>query len=354
MADEILRYAELTEETVFAQEPPPAAGTGVYLDIASTSLDVPSETDQIIESAFGRAARKKFAGWYSPEGNIVYRTNIRTIIHLFKWALGGYAFTGGAAAVVGPPAVPAQPNIHEAWGSDDRTIDSFLARIGKDRFEHMFRGCTISSLELEVEDEVVQLTVEVATRVDARQPLQAKRTVFLALPSEKEIPFHQVNASIAGVLQQRKMKNLTLSISNNADAESGRYLGERYAGRIPVNERETTCSTEMDYSDLAQIERIWGGPDGPADEGATEFPMSLDFFGGLNADGQEQRLVVELPRVFYTAVETQPSGREETTQPVEIRALTDSVTLDDEATTVETDIYARCENYAPLVGSPST
>ncbi|MGH3090233.1 MAG: hypothetical protein ACRDSJ_23365, partial [Rubrobacteraceae bacterium] len=209
MSDEILRYAELTEETEFAQEPPPAAGSGIYLDIASTSLDVPSETDGITESAFGRAARKKYAGWYSPEGNIVYQTNIRTIIHLFKWALGGYAFTAGAAAVAGPPAVPAQPNIHEAWGSDDRTIDSFLARMGKDQFEHMFRGCVISSIELEVEDEVVQLTVEVATRIDARQPLQSKSAVFQALPSEKDIPFHHVNASISGVLQQRKMKSLT-------------------------------------------------------------------------------------------------------------------------------------------------
>lgn len=346
----LLRYAEVCEETVFAQDPPPPAGSGVYIDIASTSLDVAGETDGIVESAFGRSARKKYAGWYSPEGDLSYQVNIRTIINFVKWTLGGYAFTAGAAG--DPAAVPptnAAPNVHEAWGSDDRTIPSFTARIGKDLFEHLFVGCTVNSLELEVEDELVSLTVELATRVDSRQPLQSKRAVFTALPSEKEIPFHQVNVSIAGVLQRRKMKNLTLSISNNADAESGRYLGERYAGRIPVNERETTCSTEMDYADLQQIERLWGGPDGPSEGGATEFPVSLDYFGGLNANGEEQRLVVELPRVFYTTVETQPSGREETMQPVEIRALTDSVTLADGITTVETDIYARCENYAPVV-----
>lgn len=335
------------EEASYAQDPSPAQGSGVYLDMRSSSLDVPNEADGIVPSAFGRSANQKFAGWYNPSGNVVYPVNIRTIVQILKWALGGYAFTAGAA---GPPVLP---NVHEAWGSDSRILPSFAARVGKDQFEHLFRGCVVDSIQLEVEDTLVTCTVELATSVDAKQPLQLKSVVFAALPKERPIPFHGVRATIAGVLQNRKLKNLTLNVNNNADAESGRYLGSRYAGRVTVNERETTVNTEMDFTDMTQIERIWGGTEGPSDEGSIEFPMSLEFFGGRDEGGQDQRLIVELPRVYYTAVETQPEGRSETSQPVQIRALTGEVTLADGTTKVQTDVYARVTNHASAVMAPA-
>lgn len=348
MANEILRYCELIEETTYAQDPSPAAGNakGIYLDITSTSLDLPNETDGITPSAFGRSARRKFAGWYSPSGDIAYQTNVRTIAAILKWAFGGYAFTAGAAATA---TAPQQLHTHESWGSDSRILPSFCARIGKDNFEHVFKGCVIDSLELEVEDELVSLTFSISSSVDQKAPLQLKSTVFAKLPAEREIPFHAVAVSIAGVVQQRKLKNLTLSVGNNADAESGRYLGSRFAGRIPVNERETTVSTEMDFTDLQQIERIWGGTAGPTSQGAVEFPLEVSLFGGKNANGLDQTVLLQLPRVFYTAVETQPDGRDEMTQPVEMRALTGDVTLLDGTTKVATDVYSRTKNEAAIV-----
>lgn len=341
MADQIVRYVELKEESAYGT--PAAAGSGVYLDINSTTLDVPGEPDSIVESAFGRAARKKYPAFYAPEGNIVYQMNVRTVAHLLKWGLGGYAFTAGTGT-------PPSPNTHECWGSDDRILKSFTSRVGKDVFEHVFQGCVIGSLEIEVEDELTQLTAEIAAQRDSKAALQNRTTVFNALPSEPEIPFHQVTVSIGGQQQTNKVKSLTISVENNADAEAGRYLGNRYPGRLPANEREVTLSLELDFSSTAELERLWGGTSGPTLNGSSEVPISVTFAGGTQ-NGHQMDVVFTFPRVFYTSVETQPSGREEMTQSIEARALTGNVTLLDNSTQVTTDIYARVRNYASAVSA---
>jgi hypothetical protein len=335
MANEILRYAEVVEESTFNVNPAPTQANtrSVYLDVTSISLDAPNETDQIVESAFGRAPGRKYAGFYNPEGDIAYNINVRSIPYFLKWCCGGYAYTAGD---VGPPALP---HGHESWGYDGRTLPSFLGRLGKDQFEHVFHGTTVDSLEFEVEDALTTVTASCSAARDSKGVLQTASSVLSKLPTEIEVPFHAVSVELAGVEQTDKVKNLTLSIANNADAEAGRYLGRRFPGRIPVNERETTISMEMDFSDTAQIERLWGGASGPEASGASTFGVVLSFFGGKDTEDNDLTLTVELPKVFWQTVETQPEGREETVQTVEGRGLATSKELVDGSTTVVTDVY---------------
>lgn len=339
MANTILRYGQIKEETAFDVQPP--ATGGVFIDINSVSLDVPSETDLIVPSSFGRAPRRKRAGFYQPSGNIAYAMDVRTIAFFMKWALGGYAFTAGAA-----PGPPATKNTHESWGSADRILKSFVARIGKDEFEHVFTGCVIDTIELEVEDEFVTCTAEIISARDARATQQAMATVFAALPAESPLTSQDATVRIGGTDESARVKSLTFSLANNADGEAGRGMGSRFARRVPVNERETTFSAELDFESMAQIERIWGGPNGPASSGAAEFPFEITLNGGSDGD-----CVIRLPRAHYTAVETQPEGREEAVQSVEGRAMTENVTLGDTTTTVSTDVYVKSRNNAPAISS---
>lgn len=446
MADRILRYIEVAEQSAFDVDDAllPAQGTGVYLNMASSTLDTPGETNIEVPSAFGRAADEFEPGFYSPSGNVVYPVNIRTIVNFLKWGLGGYAFaagipttfeeqtltfttaadtdggdytvslpdadgvvqnyvftaaasattgdlatqvaagtfsgwdavatgsdvvftatfnadaalgtfdagTSGAAATFAETAAyaPGTLAVHESWGDDIRVLPPILIRVGKDHFEDAFRSMVVESMELSVEDGLTNLTIEFAGQRNFTAVLQAKSAVKAALPKERKIPFHQVDVTIDGVLQQRKMKNLTLSVGNSTDAESGRYLGTRFPGRVPANARSATLSTEMDFSDLVQLERIWGAPQGPTESSRpAEFPVEIEFNGGKNADGLDQLLVVTLPKVHYQTVETQPSGREEMTQPVTMIGYQGDVTLDDGVTVVHTDIYTKTTNEAPIV-----
>ena len=345
MPDQILRYVEAVEEPTFSPATLPTQNhaNSVWCDPATVALDTPSESDAIVESAFGRAPNQKYGAFYNPAGEISYAINVHSVAAFLKWVCGGYAFTAGG---VGPPQTP---NIHEVWGSDLRVLPSFVARCGKDQFEHVFQGCTIDTLEFEVEDATTTATADTSAAVDSKASTQSPAAILANLPQEPVIPFHSVDVTIGGVMQARKIKNLTLSIGNNLDVEQGRYLGSRFPGRIPANERETTLEMELDFSDTAQIERVWGAPTGPTKEGSAVFPMSLTFHGGDNADGEPMSLYVLMPRVFYTTIETQPEGREEAVQTVECRAMTDTVTLDDGTTEIVTDIYAKIENMLPVI-----
>jgi hypothetical protein len=314
------------EEASYAPASPYAAANvnSVFIDPRSIAMDVPSESDAIVPSAFGRAPNRKFAGFYAPSGDFSFNGNVRNLAHCLKWVLGGYAFTAGT------------PNIHESWGSDARILPSVQGRFGKDNFEHLFQGIVFDTLSIEVEDELSIVTIEANASKDAKAALQTPSAVLAALPIEIEIPFTKVTVTFNGVVQARKVKSLTFNIGNNSDPEMGRYLGSRYAGRIPANEREVTIECEVDFSDTAEIERIWGGASGPTDAGSATFPVELTFAG---ASGQS--CTVQLPKFFWQTVETQPEEREEIAQALEGRALSSSVTLDDAATTVVTDCYTK-------------
>ncbi len=59
---QILRYIELVEEAAYpdvdtyAPKPP---GSGIYLNIASSSLDIPGDTQIDVPTAFGRASSRR-------------------------------------------------------------------------------------------------------------------------------------------------------------------------------------------------------------------------------------------------------------------------------------------------------
>lgn len=286
-----------------------------------------------------------FSGWTATAAAGVV-TFVRTFsaanTTLGTFAPGTSGTTGTfARTVVG---VAGTMNVHESWGSDTRILPSVQGRFGKDNFEHLFSGMIFDTLSIEVEDELAVVTVEANASKDAKASLQTPSAVLAALPVEVEIPFTQVTVTFNGVVQARKVKTLTFSVSNNSDPEMGRYLGSRYAGRIPSNERETTIEAEVDFSDTAEIERIWGGPTGPTDTGSATFPVELTFAGSTG-----QSTVIKLPKFFWTTVETQPEEREEITQALEGRALSSSILLNDGVTSIVSDVYTKTLNSAPIV-----
>lgn len=334
----IARYVGLAEETSFNQPASPAAVT--HVDIASSSLDVPSDTQLIYGGGLQRSAITHRPGFYSPSGNLVYAFDIRTIGFLLKWALGGYDFTasGGTGSL----------NLHEFYGTAENVLPSFVARVGKDHFEHVFSGCVINSLEITVEGEWCQATADIVAAKDSRADLVEIQNLLLS--PAYPLAFYEVTASIDGSPSSCSVKSFTLTINNNQDAEAGRGLGQRHPCRIIAGERETTFSKDLFFENIAALQKIWGGTDGPSSEGPTEFAVELTF-----DSGDHGTMVVSMPKVIYTSVAQQPSGRDEITQSTSGRALMDDVALADGSTTVTSEIYIRLENeetrYGVTVGT---
>ena len=332
MATQILRYAGFGEEAAFGT-PVPAA---FHVDIQSASLAAPSDSENVFGGGLGRASRFRKPGYYQPNGNVVYAWDIRTIAAMLRWTLGGYVFTEGS-----PPSL----NTHEAYGSADVLLPSFTTRIGKDVFEHVFAGCIVDSLELDLGGDFLMATMVLGAQKDSKGTLLEQDE--LLLPDEFPLAFHEVEMELPGGDNiSAIVKTLKLTISNGLRAASGRSIGSRYPRRLPVGERTVTLGADLWYESTEHLESLWGDSDGPSDDGSAAFTAKITADAG--ADGS---LVLDFPDAYFTQVGLAGAGRDEIVQSVAARCLEGEVALAD-ASTVFSEVLATTTNSAEdLAGS---
>ncbi len=323
----VYRYFGMALEDPFNESPAPAAQ--FHLDLANSTLDAPNDTEVMFEGSIGRAARTHRPGFYSPSGNAVVAVDVLTLGWFLYGGLGGYVFTDSGGTV--------SDHLQEIYGVNDSLLPSFCVRIGKDNFEHVFSGCVINSLALQIADGYGQLTVEFLCAVDGKAALVTVDN--LLLPSEFPLMFHDVTATRDASDVSAEIKTFTFNLNNNLDAAFGRSIGSRYPRRIVANARDITVNAELFFDDDDQIETFWGGSSGPAATGTTEFGM--DFVLDAGSDGTA---TLALPRVIYNTVNTQPTGRQQSMQNVTMKAYETTHTLADAVTDVVSEILATVDN----------
>ena len=288
MANQILRYLKLAEEDSFAETPSPSPQ--VTLDIASATIDVPTDTQDIWEGGIGRGPRTHRPGFYSVSGNAVVAADVHSLGWLLRWALGGYVFTADEPEV--------GTNLHEFYGSRDIELPSFVAWLGKDIWEQVVRGCMATQLLVEVSDGYAQVTLDVLAARDAKGTLDQE--VLEQLPLAPPMTFPDVQLWVGGTdpgdEESAKIQSLQLTINNNGDANAARGLGSRFPRRkIPAGQRQTTFQFTTYYDSTAHIERVWGDEAGPSDDGSTELPLRIGA-----SSGDDGSLTIDLPRVIFT------------------------------------------------------
>ncbi len=329
----VARYIGLANESQFNEETPPEAV--VHLDIASSTLDAPTDTQMFYGGGLQRSARLHRPGFYAPTGNLVYAFDIKTIGYLLAWALGGYGYEADGGTAVGH-------HKHQFYGSPLNILPSFVARVGKDHFEHIFSGCVINSLEIQVEDEFTMATADITAAKDSKGDL--KEIPELLLPDEYPMAFYEVTAHKQYVGETDNeisavVKSVTITIDNNQDADAGRGLGYRHPYRIIAGERETTISKPMFYEGSGPLEELWGETDGVSAAGPSPFQLRLVF-----DSGEHGTMEMRFPNTIYTQVQQQPSGRDEIVQETAARAVLGSEVTLHEGTVVDTEVFVELEN----------
>ena len=301
---EILRYAGFAEETTFNQTPSPAAA--FYVDQTSASVNAPKESELIYEGGLGRAPRLHRPGFYSVSGDVEYAFDIRTIGWVLKWALGGYEYVGDK---------------HEIWGNNNNILPSFCTRLGKDVFEHIFSGCSLDGLSLEVADEYANAKLSIVGAKDSKGTIAERSAVEALIADEYPLVFHEVTIKKSNTDISTKVSEISLEIKNNVKAETGQSLGSRFPRRLIAAEQEVTLSITPYYDDTSFLELIWGGASAPAVGGSTEVSISLHFDAGT--DGS---MDITLPRWLATTAEISPKGAGLVEQKVEGTALAGTIT----------------------------
>ncbi|MFW6090527.1 MAG: phage tail tube protein [Actinomycetota bacterium] len=327
----VLRYAKFAEETEFNVDPAP--DPEITVDIASSTIDVPTDTQAIWEGGIGRGPRQHRPAYYTTSGNVVVPVDVHTVGWFLKWALGGYVFTEDTPE--------AGVNLHEFYGGTDLELPPFTTWLGKDVWEQIVRGCMVSQLQLQVSDGYAQITLNLLGGKDSKGSLDDD--VLGQLPDAPPITFPQMKFFVGGTgesdEESSKITDLTLTVNNNGDAAAARGLGSRYPQRrIPAGQRDTTVAFTSYYDSTDHIERVWGNTSGPSDDGSTELELHIEA-----DDGDDGKLTIELPRTIFTGVQAQPSGRSRINMQVDATAMLDDVALEDDSD-VETEIYVRVEN----------
>jgi len=321
-----VRYAGFGEEKTYGT----AVDATFHVDIASATLDVPSGSKIEYPGGLSRGRLYSRQGFYSPSGNVEFAFDVNNIAPILKWALGGYYFRSGAASV---------PNKHEIYAVDNFELPSFTTRIGKDMFEHVFSGCIIDSLSITVDNEYCIVSIDIASKKDENKAIKSVGDLLI---SEKyPLVFHEVTVSRSNNDFKTKVKKMTLTINNNANADSGKRIGEINPVNIPVGRREVNLDLDLFYEDITELTRFWND---------TEDTITITFDGG-----SFEEIKITLPKVITAEVSTQPSGADEIVQTVKCHAYIDEKTLENPTSTtvVNTEIHVMISNQETEIKKPT-
>ena len=319
------RYAGFCEEQNF--NPISAPEAAFHIDMASASLDTPSDPNLHFEGGMSRGRKVIRPGYYAPAGNIVYPIDIRSIGYFLKWALGLYKFTDGGVGT----------NTHEIYPSEDTVLPSYTVRLGKDVFEHVFRGCVMNGLEIVIGDDFIFATLDNIGARDTKVALKA--IADLTLFNEHHLSF--IDASLAlgvAVDYNCKIKDMTISITNGASAEAGKGIGQRHPCRIPVGARNIDIKGNLWFEDSVEYAKFWGASGGVSANGSTTEAMIITIDSGV--DGSME---LKFPALMYTDLKTPPSGRAEIVQAFSGMALIDTIALAD-LSEIEAELLATILN----------
>lgn len=286
----ITRYLGFAEETTFG-----TAATAVEtIDPGSAELD-PSGDQALIYEGVSRLDRIVAPAQYTSEGSIETPFDLEAFPWFLKWLLGGYSVTGTG------------PYVHSFFSQDSALMKSFTARVGKDVFEHVFSGCVVSSLSLELDDSFLTASIDVAGGKDA------KATLATPTFSQGDIYApHQVTATINGVDESAVIESFSIKIETGADNESGVTIGSRFPRRAYRGALTVEMEMNLSFFSTTQIEKFWGTSTGPTSTALLEFDTVIN----VGSD-----IVINIPRAVYTTISQPLSGRDRIEQTATLRAL---------------------------------
>lgn len=310
---ENMRYVGFGKETGFGVE----ANAEFHVFMTSSSLEAAGGNDLSYEAGPGRDKIIRRPGFYTVSGDVTFAADVDSLKKLFEWALGAPATVAGQTYT----------------GSQSRTLPSLTVRVGKDNFEHVFLGCAINSMSIEVSGEFCNVTVSLMGKKDKKASIKAYDDLILG--TEYPLAFYDVASEVkypgdASYLDNSsRVQSLTFSLENNLDAEMGRGLGSRYANFMIAGARAVTLSEESLFIDTSALEALWGSATGVSDKGAIEFAKKITFKASPEAGSSVAKtLTLELPRAVYTAVPIPISGRDTTMMSLELEAYSGKVGAD--------------------------
>lgn len=290
----ITRYFYTGEESSFD-----TAVAGVHkFDPESVDIDS-ADDDKAIWAGASRVDRHVVLGPYNVAGGFNVLADLDRFPFFLKMALGGLNTSGSG------------PYTHVFTPDLTNLMPSFTAIVGKDNFEHVFSGCTLNSLQIQITDNFVRAIGDVLGASDEKQSLDGSP----AFNEGSIFAPHDVTYNIDAGDESARVESATIEISN-PDNEEGRSMGSRFPRRIYKGSTLVTVTLTLAFLDEQEMTKFWGQSSGPLTTGSpTEVNHTLNI--GSNFD-------ITMSRGVYTSFGKPLAGRGRITQDVTARFLSNS------------------------------
>lgn len=324
-----MRYIILTYENPQTEEF--VEGCDVTVE-GDCSIDVP-DSPYIEVKSMQETPTTAVKGFYVPEGDIEVGMDLQTAPMLMFFAMGGYHFDTGN-------------NEHLVYINEGNVLPSFAAAIGKenrkaingqmgDGFEHLFRGCTVDSFNIDITDDLAMLKMSVKSKGDKLNPIKTA----VRIPDYYPIAFYNLHAYLDGDDVSQDTKSVDLSVGNNIDEEKGKGFGSMFASELLSDGKEITIDSTIAFRGSKYLRLFWGSDD------AVEQTPNVKFFKyelkGRDMEGNEFHLIC--PKVFFNKVSQAVEGREAITHETTIGVLKGEYELED-GKVLNTSVVCRIRN----------
>ena len=312
------------------------------------SMDFKLNDEPVIKSFGSRMNQKVRAGVIRPTGSVETSANLQILGHYFYGFLDNYKFTEGQDGI----------NTHEFWGGEHKLLKSFRGKSVNDYLVFYLFGLIVDSIKLEVSSEDMTLGADFIYKTELADILDDEDAYERAeeLINDLFIMFYDVNLKLNGNDPAGVQTSFTLEGNNNHDVNKTIGFTARHPqSQAKAAKRENSISivtTLTRETVRAILDARYGDVDllEPAKCKILQVPLEVDValceYPGLG-------FTIKFPKCTLLA-EFDSSGIDDVEATLNMATLgSETVTLDDDTTTVTTDMYVKLINNMPEI-SPSS
>ena len=206
------------------------------------------------------------------------------------------------------------PFLHRFFKVNSRNLPSFTYYVGKEFFEHRFKGVTISRLSLTQERELLTASIDVIAADESQAGINNFSKAFSNdVVGSRHVSLFQFENPARGLKVDAEA--FSIEINNNIDETAGVRFGSRFPQEFEVGGLDVTGSFRLAFKSLQQYQDFWGGTVGPTEDASYSNELTAEWSKGT------KRLKIAVPELHLNRVSAAISGRDRITQEITFTAL---------------------------------
>lgn len=307
------------------------------------SVDFKLNDEPVTRSGSSRMNKRARAGVMKPTGSTEADADLQQLAWYFLGYLDNYVYTEGETPATGHN----QTNTHEFYGGEGKELTSFRGIANFDMLKKYIRGMLIDELKLEVSTENMTVGAEWIYKTESAAINEAFTEPDELTNEQLFIMFYDVSLKLNNSPLDGVSTAFSFDGKNNHNVDSSIGLGSRYPQKRALagkREHEISITTTL-TSDTARsiLDAEYGevNATSPSTCKLLQLPLEVNI---AHCEDSDLACKIIFPRCNIR-VEYSMSGADVVETTITLDTLgSGTVTLADETTEVETDMYVKLVN----------